>query len=93
MKIIIFHLNAYILYYLHHQSTFRTQANCSLFRGYTITRQTRRGAFGPGADDDDGTDDETDGRTEEDYDDDGTRQNTTGHEGTDGERIIMYIWL
>ena len=40
-------------------------------------------------DDDDGTDDGTDGRTEDDddHDDDGTRWDTTGHDGTDGENI------
>ena len=47
---------------------------------------------GQRTDDDDGTDDRTDGRTEDDDDDDddGTRRDTTGHDGTDGERIFIY---
>ena len=48
--------------------------------------------------DDDGTDDGTDGRTED--DDNGTRRDTTGHDGSDGEGIqylaksilMVYPW-
>ena len=51
--------------------------------------------YGQKTDDDDGTDDETDGRTEDDDDgtDDGTdgQMTTTGHDGTDGDRIFIYI--
>ena len=50
----------------------------------------RKQTNGQRTDDDDGSNDGTDGWTEDD-DDDGTRRDTTGHDGTDGERIFIYI--
>ena len=57
----------------------------------TTTTTGRTWTDGQRTDDDDGTDDGTGGRAED--DDDGTQWHTTGHDGTDVERIFIYKLL